>query len=96
MANEQEATIEFYVSVLFQTVEELSNKVKAFRAVVNSVPNAVEILRAVEDYRDPHSEMQHETYNALRNRAAQTLASRDLAEFGEVVRELRAKANQYQ
>jgi hypothetical protein len=96
MANEQEATIEFYVSVLFQTAEELSNKVKAFRAVVNSVPNAVEILRAVENYRDPQSETQHQAYNVLRNRAAQTLANRDLADFGEVVRELRAKANQYQ
>jgi hypothetical protein len=96
MPNDEEQTLEFFVSVLFQTVEELDNKVRAFRTAVNSSPNAIEILRKVENYSDPENELRHQTYNELRDRASQSLANRDLAEFGEVVRVLRVKANRFQ
>lgn len=96
MTDEEKTAIEFYVSVLFQTIEELSETVRALRAMNNSGQNAVEFLQSVENYSDPQSERRHQTYNALRNRAAQSLANRDLDEFGEVVRELRIKATQSQ
>lgn len=66
--------------------EELSGKVRAFRTVVNSLLNSVEVLQEVEQHSAPENESRHQTYNALRHQAAQSLANRDLAEFGEVVR----------
>jgi hypothetical protein len=96
MTNEEKTAIEFYVSVLFQTIEELSETVRALRAMDNSKSSAVEFLRSVENYSDPQSESRHQAYTVLWSRAAQSLANRDLDEFGEVVRELRIKANQYQ
>lgn len=95
MPSEQENAFGFSVSVLFQTVEELSIKVRAHRVVINSQPNAVVLLKSINGHTDPKKEARHQTYNELRRQAFDSLVARNPVKFDDIVRELRAEANRY-